>query len=181
MVTQYNTERPWERQPCDTEIGWLLFQDYLALPRPRSIRALSHKGGPLSWTQLETLAWENGWTLRAALYDGHLDRLRQETIEKEVQETAKETAKRHVRQARKAVALAGLELDKLLDAAKQSPMPGIISPRDVIRFLALGIRSERLALGDATDVVENRVDLSKFNAEELRELRKLQEKAGGTE
>lgn len=176
----YNVERPWERQPFDTDLTWLLFQDYLALAKPRSLRALAQKGGPLGWTQLETLALDDGWVMRARAYDANLDRLRQETIEREVQETAKQVAKRHATTARKAVTLAGLELDKLLAAAQQGDMPGLLSPRDVIRFLALGVRTERLVLGEATDQVEARVDLSGLSVEELRELRKLQEKTNNS-
>lgn len=177
-MSAYNLDKPWERQPFEGDLEWALFQEYLALPAPRSVRTLARQGGPLSWSQLETLALDHGWFARARLWDAHLDKLRQDTIEREVQEDARAVAKRHARVARKAIALGERELDKLLSSAERSDMPGLISPRDVARLVFIGSKLERLVIGEAETIQEHRVNLDALTVEELRQLRELQAKAG---
>jgi hypothetical protein len=46
----------------------------------------------------------------------------------------------------------------------------------MIRFLVLGVRTERLVIGEATDRVEGEVDLSGLSLEELRALKEIQNK-----
>lgn len=175
----YNLAEPWARQPFDTDLRWALFQDFLALRMPRNLRELARKGSPLTWSELEAAAMEDGWHLRAKAWDQHLDRLRQQTIEHEIQESAKEVAKRHAKAAKMAVELAARELTKYLSASREGDMPGLLQPRDVIRFLSLGIRSERLVIGEATDRVDTGPDVSQLSVEELRELAKMQAKLAG--
>jgi hypothetical protein len=187
-MVSWNVDKPWEKQPFDYEtspdlpgvspdITWALFQDFLAQKAPRSVKSLAARG-ILSWTQLDLVAWSRAWELRARHYDNYLDRLRQETIEREIQEDAKAVARRHLATSKKIMTLVNLEVDKLLDMSRQSGLPALSKPQDVVRFFREGVKTERLVLGEATDVVESRINLDNLTLDELRQLRALQQKAG---
>lgn len=177
----YNPAEPWARQPCDTDLSWALFQAYISQPNPRRLIDLVNQalGMGVSWARLQEMVWEDAWVLRASLWDERLDRIRAETIEQVTREDARARAERHGALARKLQELGEKELDKLLAVARRPDgMPGLIAPRDLIRAVTLGIRTERLALGESTEKVDSGPDLSKLSVEELRELRKLQERVG---
>ena len=177
-MTSYNPAEPWARQPFDGDAAWYWFQQYLTLSPPRRLTDLIRSGCPLSQYQLQTVEWEDGWKVRATLWDQHLDALRQATIEQVVQEDARARAERQAKQARKLARLGELEVDKLLQiAARPDSGAGLIQPRDATRMILIGIRAERLALGDVTDRIETGPDLSGLTVEQLRQLRELQDAA----
>lgn len=179
---EFNQAEPWARQPFDGDAPWAWFQEYLALSVPRRLADLARRSGcPYTWAQLETLSFEYGWELRAQRWDSHLDRIRTQTIEDTTRETARDRANRQGRLARKLQRAGELELNKLLDQIQRDGSGfGLLQPRDLLRFVVLGIRAERMALGDTTDKIENvGPDLSGFSVEDLRRLRELQDKAGG--
>ncbi len=181
MATDYNPAQPWVRQPFDTDLSWSLFQEYLALPPPRRLAdAARGPGRVLTWAQLETLAWEDGWKERAARWDEHLDAMRIATVEQVVQEDAKARAERQGRAGRKLQRLGELEVDRLIKLLERTPGydTGTIQVRDAIRAIGIGVRVERLALGDSTEKIDTGPDLSQFSVEELRQLQDLQAKAG---
>lgn len=180
-VVDYDLARPWVRQPFDSDLSWALFQDYLSSPVPRSLAALARRPGcPLSWSQIESVAWEDGWKERAAAWDSHLDRLRVQTVEEVVQEDARARAERQGRAGRKLSRLGELAVDRLIRILEANPEFGAteVTTRDAIRAIGIGVRVERLALGDTTDKIETGPDLSGFSVEDLRTIRELQEKAG---
>lgn len=179
--TEYNPEKPWERQPCDTPVTWALFQDFLSLPVPRRLVDLAKRPGcPLSWADLQRVAWEDGWNIRAEAWDAHLDRLRIQTVERVTQEDAEARARRQGALARKLQTLGELELDKLLNQARRDVGGfGLVQVRDIIRAIAVGVRTERLALGDVTDRIEQGPDLSGLSLDELRQIREMQERIAG--
>lgn len=147
-------------------------------PPPRRISDVARRPGcPLSWMQLEELAWADGWKDRALCWDRHLDGLRLAAVEQVVQEDARMRATRQGRVGKKLQTLAELELDKLLALSKRTDVRTEVSVIDVTRAARIGVWIERLALGDSTDRVETGPDLSKFSADDLRQLRELQEKA----
>jgi hypothetical protein len=178
----FDASQPWVRQPFDGDLEWALFQDFLGLSsRPRNVRELVKKGAPVSVKQLELIAWEKAWNARAALWDKHLDQIRVKAIETEVAESAKDVARRHQRGAKKLLALVEQELEKYHKASSSTEMPGILTPKDIIRGLFVGVRTERMVLGEASERLEGSVDLSGLSAEELRTLRDLQLKAKAIE
>lgn len=181
-IREYNPAEPWVRQPCDTDLSWDLFQAFLALPTPRRLVDLVKRasGHGLSWARLQELAWEDGWGIRAECWDSHLDRLRVETIEQVTREDARARAERQGALARKLQRLGELEADKLLKASQGSDMPGLLLPRDMIRAITLGVRTERLALGESTEKVDTGPDLSGLSVDELRTMRALQERVGNS-
>jgi len=175
---QYNLAEPWARQPFDGDLAWYWFSRYLTLSVPRRLTDLVKAGCPLSLYQLQTLEWEDAWKTRAELWDAHLDQLARATIEQVVQEDARARAERQARQARKLARLGELEVDKLLQiAAKPDSGAGLIQPRDATRMIFIGVRTERMALGDITERIETGPDLSNLSVDQLRQLRELQEAA----
>lgn len=180
-VTEYNPAEPWVRQPFDSDLAWPIFQEYLALPPPRRLADLLKRPGfPLTWSQLESIAWEDAWKLRADKWDEHLDRLRAKTIEKVVQEDAQTRAERQARAGKKLQRLGELATDRLIKILETNPDFGSteVTTKDAIRAIGVGVRVERLALGDVTEKIDTGPDLSKLSLEDLRALRELQEKAG---
>lgn len=177
----FDLARPWVRQPFDTDLSWALFQDYLTSPVPRSLSALARRPGcPLSWSQIESVAWEDGWKERASAWDSHLDRLRIQTVEQVVQEDARARAERQGRQGKKLARLGELAVDRLTRILEANPEFGAteVTTRDAIRAIGIGVRTERLALGDVTEKIEMGPDMSGYSLEELRTIQQLQQKAG---
>jgi hypothetical protein len=180
VVQDFDHARPWVRQPFDTDLSWALFSEYLMLPPPRRLQDLARQGRTLTTYQLETLAFEDGWAKRAYAWDQHLDQLRFQTVEQVVQEDARTRAERQGRVGKKLQRLAELVTDQNIALAeKAGGFDSGITLRDAIRAAAVGVRIERIALGDTTDKIETvGPDLSAFTVEELREIQRLQEKAG---
>ncbi len=178
MAEEWDAERPWARQPWDTELGWCLFGDYLVLPdRPRRMRDL--KGHPLTDYQLAEIARVAWWQARAALWDEHLAQIRTSTIERVTEETAEQAARRQVLLARRMQRVADKELSKLEAMGSENAFPLLeVTARDIARLGTNGIRLERLVMGEATERVAEVMDLSALSLDELRQLRALQDKAG---
>ena len=173
----YEPDRPWVRQPFDTDLTWALFSDYLALAIPRRLQDIRPAG--YTWTQIERFAAENFWRERAAMWDDHLAEIRTLTIERVTEETAEEVARRQLTLCKAMQELAGLEINSLLKLARKAgDYPGTIQPRDALRFAANGVRLERLIRGEATERTETGPDVSTLSLEELRAARDLQAKAG---
>lgn len=174
----YDSEKPWTRQPFDTDWSWALFSEYLFLPPPRQLRLLIRPG--LHWSTIEDLSRQDIWRERAACWDRHLDQLRLETIERVTEETARQRAERQGKQGKKLARMGELAVDRLTRLLEASPEFGAteVSCRDAIRAIGIGVRVERLALGENTDRVDSGPDLSTWSVEDLRALKALQEKAG---
>lgn len=171
----WDSQRPWARQPFDTDMGWTLFSDYLMLPVPRRLSKLREF---LPRYELERMAKECYWPERAALWDEHLADIRTTTIERVTEETAAEVAKRQLTLTRTMQSLAGKEFAAIARTYRGEDMPGNLSARDAIRLANYGIRLERVIMGEVTDRVEVGPDLSALSVEQLRTLRELQTKAG---
>lgn len=175
-ATEYDLERPWARQPWDSDLGWALFQDYLALDQPRTLNRLR---APVSWARLEAMAAECYWSARARFWDEHLSEIRTATFERVTEESAEQVAKRQLTLCRDLQELSRLEIGALVKVAKTAQgFPGAVTPREAIRAGMVGIRLERLIMGEALDRVEVGPDLSALSAEDLRTVRALQAKAG---
>lgn len=170
---------PWQRQEGEPDFAFAHFQSFLAIPNPRDLRALSKiKGFPLTFGQLDLLAWEWFWIERARLWDSHLDEIRRSTIEDITRQSAEQVAHRHLRALGAMQDLGLAEIGKLLQISKENDAPGVVSARDALRYLGTGIRLERLVRGETTEKIEQGPDLSACTPEDLRKLRELQAKAG---
>lgn len=171
---EYDSERPWLRQPLDSDVSYVWFQEYQAqAPGTRSFGLLARLPGcPYTKGQLETVAWEGAWRERVQAWDDHLSKVRVKAIESD----ARSQARRNRLLAAKLTALADVELDKALDLATRPGGFPFLSPRDMIRVTVDGVKVARLVHGEATENVSTGPDVSRLDVAELRELRKLQRK-----
>lgn len=177
-ASEYDHDRPWVRQPLDSELSFAWLREYLALGMGRRLRDLVKRHGcPWTWPQLEALAHEHAWRERAEAWDNHLADARDEATEDAIRSDAKTEARRHKRIARKLQELSENELNKLLKAQKQAEAFGVVSPREALRYAVEGVKLGRLVHGDTTENVGGGPDFSALSAEELRQLRALQQKA----
>jgi hypothetical protein len=177
-ATDWEPDRPWVRQPFDSDIGFALFGDFLVLPLPRRLSSLVRPDGPLTLRQIERIAHEAHWQARASFWDEHLANIRTTTIERVTEETAEDIARRQLGLTRRMQRLADGELVKLEKLMMQNDFPGLLTARDALRLGDRGIRLERLILGEATERTEVGPDLKALSIEDLREMRRLQAKAG---
>lgn len=171
--------QPWHMQAGEPELAFRLFQQFCSMPAPRVLRdMLRTPGFPMSWEALDRTAWEWFWNDRAKHWDAHLADLYTRTIERVTEETAEEVARRQLRLTKSMQELAEIEIDKLLAVSRMNDAPGTVTPRDALRLAANGMRLELLVRGDPTERVETVPDVSAFSAEDLRALRRLQDRAG---
>lgn len=146
----------WERQPGETDAAWFVFRLYRDLPyektQTRSKLAtykwwLELKGkvrqSPVDTAPNYWNLWESkhDWRKRVLAYDEEMDRLRLAERRRAIEEAED----RHAMMARKALAIA---LKKLLSIDAD-----LLTPYQAARFLELGVRIERLALGETTENV----------------------------
>lgn len=175
----YDHERPWNRQPFEDDREWALFQEYLhaSAPRNSALERLAKRLGT-SAGYLEQLGAQNGWRARTHAWESHLDALRTRTVERLVEESAAERAKRHMIPAGLLIDAARKEAEKLLAVIVKSEGPGLLAPRDIARFLDIGIKLQRLCGGDINPTQNVDVKLSGLSVDELRALQDLQTKVG---
>lgn len=142
----------WERQKGESNPRWEGFQTYRDLPPgKRSLRAVAeilHKGEPT----LKRWSAEDKWGERCEAYDRYLDA---EAAKQKILGIA-EMNKRHINAAEKI-------LDKAIDGLKHIE-PDEMKPSDIAKLVDVASRLERLARGDATEVVETREGESIANA-----------------
>lgn len=169
--------QPWDRQSGESDRAYALFQQFLALDQPRDMSALVRRGGH-TLAELDALRFDWFWCDRARHWDEHLDAIRRQTIEDVTKQTAEDVARRQLRLTMNMQELASLEVDKLLDISRRSDAPGLVNVRELVRLAGVGLRLERVIRGEVTDRVETKGNLGDLSAEDLRELRKLQQKAG---
>lgn len=173
----FDHDNPWLRQPFDRDSEWPWFSEYLAMGPNRRLLALAKRPGcPFTWAMLESLAHEYAWKERAQAWDTHLDQLRLKTIESEIQEDARQIAKRHSLALRNAFKLSSREIEKLVKVQESSDGIGLISPAEARRYLETAIKLERLLMGEVTERTEIGPDLSNLSLDELRTLKALTQK-----
>lgn len=141
--------RPWEQQVYESEEAWLAFQVYRDLAPPRSMADVDVefvRRGKRSRTATLYRGWSSQWKwrTRAAFYDVHLDRLRQEAAEKVV----KDMGRRHAQMAQ-----AGLTMiaRRLMGSAEHSIRPIDMNEVDfpaLITAMQGLVKLERIARGE---------------------------------
>lgn len=141
---------PWNRQPTDTVASFRGFTIYRDLGPTRSLQVAAniYSGKPLSpigtFEQLKKWSAANGWVARTQAWDSYLD---DQTLALVVDEVTAARA-RHA-------AAAQVMVDKVADRL------GTIDPDDLTidqlgRWLDIAVKVERLALGDAGQIIETR-------------------------
>jgi len=184
--SDYDHERPWERQPFDTERRWHAFVTYRNLPKPRTMRALhealvaSDPHGRWSLRGLERFASDDGWKERIHAYDVWEDGEWTKHVSTLLGESARERAGRHLDLLRSMQALAVRACRELLAEASVPGAKLRWSPREISRVVKEALTLERLVHGEVTERTETSVgfDLTRLSIQEVETLRVLEAKAG---
>lgn len=185
IPTEFDIDRPWTRQPFDTEKRWRAFVVYREQPPPRTIRGVSEiladpaSGKPFDVRTLEQWSSENAWPERCVAYDRHIDERRVEATMRILEEDARTAAAFHVDLLRKAQQAAASVVHDWLDRLARGERLDAWSPHEVRAMIKDCITLERLVRGQATERVEHGiVDLSALTIDEIETLRMLETKAG---
>ena len=176
----YDIERPWIRQPCDTDARWRAFLGYRDQPLPRTIRGASEALGGFDVRTLERYSGEDAWPERVAAFDRYLDEERVAVIVDVLAEDARATAARHVGLLRDAQDAAAHVVRQWLDAIEAGERLEGWSPGEVRGMIKDMVTLERLVRGEATERVEHGVgfDLSLLSLDEISTMRAIEAKAG---
>lgn len=138
--------KPWERQDGESAKAFEAFRVYRDLGPNRSIgKALNaSKGSGASKDMFKTWSARWKWVNRAAQWDSYLDEQRRKETENEITKMNK----RHAEQAR-------IFQMKAMERIRNINMEEIDASQ-AIRFLAEGVKIERLAMG-ISDKVEHEI------------------------
>lgn len=179
LPTEWDADRPWLPQPCDTAETYHWFLLYsTALAAPRDVTQLQRMGCRIPVPKLLQLEETQAWQLRAECYDRHLAEIRLQTIERET-ETLAQAAARRMQAARSLTMLGAAEVERLAKRASLTPEhPGSIDPALAVRAVVQGIKAEHLVSGMPTARIEEVDDraLDALSVDELRTMRDLQAK-----
>lgn len=135
---------PWERQPGESSKAYEAFCLYRDMgPGERSTRKVAKKLNK-SLTQIGKWSSRWNWVERAAAWDDELDRQARLAQAKAI----KEMNERHAKQAR---ALQTKALQRL-----QKMNPEEMSPEQVRLYILEAAKLERLAMGEAENIIEER-------------------------
>jgi len=186
---EYDHERPWERQPCDTPRRWHAFVRYRELPvGERSLRAVhawlerDDPHGRWNLRSLERWSSEDGWVYRVAARDTWRETEWAKRVDELLNESARERSARHVDLLRNMQELSARACRELLEQARSG---GKLrwAPREIARVVKEALTLERLVFGEVTKRVETDVgfDLSRLSFREIEQLRELEAKAGAAD
>ena len=180
---EFDGDRPWIRQPFDTDTRWRAFVAYRDQQPPRTIRgvieALTGAGHPAAVSRLEQWSTANAWPERCLEYDRHLDLVRVAATEALLAEDARTTAGFHIELLRDAQMACRHIVKGWLDRIAAGEELDGWSAGEVRGMIKDTITLERLVRGQATERVEHGiVDLSALSTEEIETILVLQEKAG---
>lgn len=168
-AVECNYERPWVRQPFDTDISFSLLSDYVLLaPGARKASSVGRalvRRGIVSVGQICIWEREHGWPERASAWDRHVQAIREDAIE--------DMTRRHAAMGFQLSELASRELARLsrhADRIASTEGLPLLQARDILRFVDVGIRVERDANRAQTAPSQSGPDLSELTIDELRAL-----------
>lgn len=138
---------PWERLENESSVNFEAFAIYRDMGRERSLSKVAERLNK-SETLMGRWSGKYDWVKRAAAWDDEQDRIAREIAQKEQAEEIKKMRRRHAALAKKMLDTADAALDAFdLDDIK---------PSDVGRLVDIASKLERISLGDAGEVVEER-------------------------
>ncbi len=139
-VFEVGVSLPWERQPKETWACFAAFQIYRDLPDLDRTHANVVKKSGRTLSLIKTWARKFRWDQRIALMADYEDK-------KRFLELRNERIKMQKDQVRYAVAMQSLGFD----AITKHILPENLSPSDAVKLLEVGVKIQRLALGESTD------------------------------
>ena len=129
---------PWEQQPGEGDEAYAAFHTYKSLGKDRSARKVCESVG-----KSESLIWrwksKFNWTERARLWDRQLDEDFKQGLVAERVRSARET----IELGRAIRGKAAEALNEMIDKKK------VIEKKDILTWAELGVKIERLGLGDS--------------------------------
>lgn len=181
--SDYSPDRPWVQQPCDTPAGYAWFMDYLMLPPPRDWRVLLRRPG-CPWkddpARFHEEVQDAMWEARAQAWDQFINHERIRTTLEVVRTDTAALAKAQLDAATELRTMGHEEIRRLRKRAAMTPdHPGTIRPELAARMVVHGIQTERLIMGQSTEIQGapgEDVALEALSLEDLRTYRELQAK-----
>jgi hypothetical protein len=141
----------WERQPFDGSRTYLYFCVYRDMdPLERSIKKTAEET-KRSLGMLWNISSRWDWAKRAEAYDLHMQRLKLAAYEQARIEMAERQAKEGM--TLQSVAMGGIR--DLIDERGQ--VKANLTPTEIVRLLETGVRIERLARGESTENVDEKI------------------------
>src|SRR5262249_12338418 len=141
-------DAPWTRQPDESSPAFQAFALYRDLLGERTTRRVARELGK---SNALVMRWsrEKDWVKRAEAYDRHLDEKWRQARETEL--TAMKT-----RHAEGAGILVAKAMRRLAGHKESGVLPideNTMDAQDVVRALEVGVKLERLSMGEATDYI----------------------------
>src|SRR5919107_2990377 len=163
----------WDRLENEPERAHRAFECYRTLPSAQRtlIEAYrQHVGNPHAAKPSDTWSrWSRdfAWRERAAAYDAHIDRLREKSMEKVIQQQAEEQARQLERMRGRFNELMTIAYDRAIDFLESEDFVQQMRPQDVINIMKLHFEVTQ-KLGDTnTQSTDSVVDWSEDEQREL--------------
>ncbi len=146
----------WDRLPDETELAYRMFCLYRDMGADRTMDAIItlEKKKPTYLGVLRSWSQKFKWVLRANAYDDYLEK----RLRKEREKDIIEMRDRHARIGRDMQSLASSSIQKAQDEYAQHG--DVIPIAKVPMFAELGIKIERLAMGETTENIGGEVKVN---------------------
>ena len=168
----------FERHPKESGPAWEAFKLYRDGGDTRTLAKVAETLGKSS-TLIEGWSRDNDWRNRVVAWDNEKDRRKRNVELKQIEAMRK----RQLQLAASLQGYGGLELEKLINTARQNPNATVTADQ-VLRLISEGIKLERLNMGEPESITETRAGersegLENLSDEELLLLRNLKVKMDG--
>jgi hypothetical protein len=163
----------WDRLENEPERAYRAFESYRNLPSAERtlIEAYRrHVGNPDAAKPSDTWSrWssEFAWRERAAAYDAHIDRLREKSMEKVIQQEAEERARQGERMRGRFNELMTIAYERAIDFLESEDFVQQMRPQDVINIMKLHFEATQKLGITNTQTPDSVVDWSEDEQREL--------------
>jgi hypothetical protein len=163
----------WDRLENEPERAYRAFESYRNLPSGERtlIEAYrQHVGNPHAAKPSDTWSrWssEFAWRERAAAYDAHIDRLREKSIEKVIQQEAEEQARQVERVRNRFNELMAITYERAIEYMEDDSFVEQLRPADVVQILKLHLETTLKLSEPASEGPDSVVDWSEDEQREL--------------
>jgi hypothetical protein len=162
----------WDRLDIEPERAYKAFESYRNLPSGRTLIEAyrQHVGNPNAAKPSDTWSrWskEFAWRERAAAYDAHIDRLREESMQKVIRQEAEEQARQLERMRGRFSELMTIAYCEAMDHLESGDFLSQMRPQDAINIIKLHFEVTQ-KMGDTnTQSTNSVVDWSEDEQREL--------------
>lgn len=143
MDSEKKPRELWERLENEPERAYRAFESYRNLPSGERtlIEAYrQHVGNPQATKPSDTWTkWSHGfaWKERAAAYDAHIDRLREKSLEKVIQQEAEQQARQLERTRGRCNEMMTVAYERVVEYMESGDFLSQMRPQDAINLLKL--------------------------------------------